>query len=397
MADKTTPERIAATDIGSAIKAKVDKLKEAQTQVDAQKKELDVERRKLDADKRELAKMEQALEALKEDLDRRDDELSRREGELGKDRKSLHDLQEKLAGEDNRLKEWSKALQNTEQQIESLQDKAKSERDEVGARLAEANAKIVSLVEREELVASREAALADSLERVTKIGESIAGREKTIAAQQEDFIRLQNERVASLQRREEETSALMETFNKRMKEQEGQFTNLSTMEQTLKSELEKLAKERARLVVKERNILEVERSLASALEATGIEWEPAGEAPAKASPPPPPRAAGERPPAPEPARGAPPPPPPKQKETLEQEFEKVVAGSGKATKADAIDRMNRALEIAKRARDAGHDVTEVRRILKAARTAFEGQDWEEAVRLSDQILERLEPSPAASR
>src|SRR3989304_1356962 len=391
MADKTTPERIAATDIGSAIKAKVDKLKEAQTQGEAQKKEPDLERRKLDADKRELAKMEQALEALKEDLDRRDDELSRREGELGKDRKSLHDLQEKLAGEDNRLKEWAKALQNTQQQIESLQDKAKSERDEVGARLAEANAKIVSLVEREELVASREAALADSLERVTKIGESIAGRGKTRAAQQEDFLRLQNERVASLQRREEETSALMETFNKRMKEQEGQFTNLSTMEQTLKSELEKLAKERARLVVKERNILEVERSLASAFEASGIEWEPAGESPAEASPPPPPRAAGGRP------RGPPPPPPPKQKETLEQEFEKVVAGSGKATKADAIDRMNRALEIAKRARDAGQDVTEVRRILKAARTAFEGQDWEEAVRLSDQILERLPPRPPAPR
>src|SRR3990172_12067039 len=116
MADKTSPERIAATDIGSAIKGKGDKLKEAQTQVDAQKKELDVERRKIDADKRELAKMEQALEALKEDVDRRDDELARREGDLGKDRKSLHDLQEKLGAEDNRLKEWSKALQSTEQE-----------------------------------------------------------------------------------------------------------------------------------------------------------------------------------------------------------------------------------------------------------------------------------------
>src|SRR4030067_60248 len=88
MADKTSPERIAATDIGSAIKAKVDKLKEAQTQVDAQKRELEAERRKIDADKRELAKMEQALEALKEDLDRRDGELSRRGGGVGEGREA---------------------------------------------------------------------------------------------------------------------------------------------------------------------------------------------------------------------------------------------------------------------------------------------------------------------
>src|SRR4030067_591712 len=97
MADKTTPERIAATDIGSAIKAKVDKLKGAQAPGDAQKKETDHQRRQLRADKRERAKMEQALEALKEDLDRRDDELSRREGEVGYGRKTHRPLRRHLS------------------------------------------------------------------------------------------------------------------------------------------------------------------------------------------------------------------------------------------------------------------------------------------------------------
>jgi len=59
--------------------------------------------------------------------------------------------------------------------------------------------------------------------------------------------------------------------------------------------------------------------------------------------------------------------------------------------------MNKALEVAKRARDTGQDVAEVRRILKQARTAFENANWEEAVRLSGQILDMLASSPTASR
>ena len=66
-------------------------------------------------------------------------------------------------------------------------------------------------------------------------------------------------------------------------------------------------------------------------------------------------------------------------------------------KTDAIDRMNKALEVAKRARDNGQDVTEVRKILKNARTAFENQNWEEAVKLSEQIVGMLESTPGASR
>ena len=225
------------------------------------------------------------------------------------------------------------------------------------------------------------------------MGEAIAGREKSLAAQQEEFIRLQNERSASLRAREEEFTAAIETLTKRMREQEAGTASLLQMEQTLKEELEKLASERQRLVAKERNLIDAEKSLATVLEASGIEWDTPAEPPKETRGSS--RAPPERPP--EPTRSAPPPPPPKHREVMEQEFEKVVAAGSKLGKSDAIDRMNRALEIAKRARDGGQDVTEVRRILKQARTAFENSNWEEAVRLSEQILEMLASTPAATR
>src|SRR5436190_1436501 len=379
MADKAGTERIPSADIGSAVKAKVEKLKEAQVQIEQRTRELETERRKLDADRRELGKMEEALETMKAELDKRDDDLSVRENDLQKGQRGLKETQEKLASEDHRLKEWAKALQNTENEIKNLQGNAKAEREDIVSKMSEANAKVTNLIEREELVASREAALGSSLDRLSKIGEAVGAREKGLAAQQEELIRLQNERTASFRQREEEFSSLMESLTRRMRDQESNTAAVSAMEQTLKEELEALSGERQRLVAKERNLLEAEKSLTLVLEATGIEWETPAAPPSRPTP-------SERPPAPEP-RGAPPPPPPRHKETLEQEFERVVvAGNPKMGKTDAIDRMNKALEVAKRARDNGQDVTEVRKILKNARTAFENQNWEEAVKLSEQIV-----------
>ena len=67
----------------------------------------------------------------------------------------------------------------------------------------------------------------------------------------------------------------------------------------------------------------------------------------------------------------------------------------KVSKADALDRMTRALETAKRARDAGRNVGEIRKALKMARSAFESGDYESAVRLADEILRELEAAPIA--
>jgi len=58
-----------------------------------------------------------------------------------------------------------------------------------------------------------------------------------------------------------------------------------------------------------------------------------------------------------------------------------------AERAAALSRMVVALEAAKKARDSGHNVQQVRGMLKAARSAFEKGDYETAARFADQVLE----------
>ena len=55
--------------------------------------------------------------------------------------------------------------------------------------------------------------------------------------------------------------------------------------------------------------------------------------------------------------------------------------------------MTKALETAKKARDAGRNVSEIRKTLKQARAAFEAGDYDTAARLADEILRNLETVP----
>src|SRR2546425_11808236 len=55
-------------------------------------------------------------------------------------------------------------------------------------------------------------------------------------------------------------------------------------------------------------------------------------------------------------------------------------------RAAALSRMVAALEAAKKARDSGHNVQQVRGMLKAARSAFEAGDYTNAARVADQGL-----------
>jgi len=95
---------------------------------------------------------------------------------------------------------------------------------------------------------------------------------------------------------------------------------------------------------------------------------------------------------------APPPAPPVAHEPLRDEMleEEASEERPKVSRADALDRMTRALETAKRARDSGRNVSEIRKALKQARAAFESADYDTAARLAEEILRELE-SVALSR
>src|SRR2546428_2765148 len=56
-------------------------------------------------------------------------------------------------------------------------------------------------------------------------------------------------------------------------------------------------------------------------------------------------------------------------------------------RAAALSRMVAALEAAKKARDSGHNVQQVRGMLKAARSAFEAGDYTTPAPFADQVLD----------
>jgi len=65
----------------------------------------------------------------------------------------------------------------------------------------------------------------------------------------------------------------------------------------------------------------------------------------------------------------------------------------KISRADALERMTKALETAKKARDMGRNVSDIRKTLKQARAAFESGEYDTASKLAEEILRELEAAP----
>src|SRR2546426_11526851 len=108
----------------------------------------------------------------------------------------------------------------------------------------------------------------------------------------------------------------------------------------------------------------------------------------------PPPTAEVRPPRPPQAQAPPPAPAPPMEPLRDEIFEEeTTEAKPRVTRADALEHMTKALETAKRARDVGRNVSEIRKALKQARAAFEGGDYETATRLARDILRDLEAVP----
>src|SRR6266568_4948819 len=208
---------------------------------------------------------------------------------------------------------------------------------------------------------------------------------------EEELIKLQNERLSALEARERETLKISEEMYERQKESAVQHESFVGLQTTLRDELNALASEREKLAMKERSLLEAEKYLAAALEATGIDM--VTEETEVRSPPPPP-AAEARPPRPPMATQASTVMAASPSETLRHELlEEEEGDKPKVSRADALEKMTRALETAKKARDSGKNVSDIRKALKQARAAFESGDYDTASRLAGEILRELEAVP----
>src|SRR2546422_136609 len=280
-----------------AVKAQASKLRETKNALDARGKELEKLRAELDTRTAALENQAARLKAERDDFSQERDQVVAARSSMDKDIAGMRMERDKASAEERRVQDWARTLNDREKSIKDREDQVKRLEHELTDHLKESEGKIQALVEREELSAQRERA-----RKMLKIREEMYARQKESAAQHDSFVELQT---------------------------------------TLKDELYHLASEREKLAVKEKSLLEAEKYISAALEASGIEIP---EEPETKAPPPPPTAET-RPPRP-PAAQAPPPAPAHPMEPLRDEIfeEEPSETKPRVSRADALEHMTKALE-----------------------------------------------------
>src|SRR5712692_7878052 len=364
-----------------AVKASASRFKETKNALDARQKELDARQAELDAQRADMERHAKRLNAEQEEFQREKDQVNASRAAIDRDLATIRMEREKVAAEEKRMQDWASTLGEREKAIKEGRDL------ELSGHLKESEAKINSLLEREEVAAQRERALADTIEKLVMMERGLAERDKKLARREEELVNLQSERLNALEVREREMLKISEDMHARQRESAAQHESFVKLQDTLRQELLRLADERERLAGKEKSLVEAEKYLAAALEASGIEFMQPEEV--KAPPPPP----ASEPRAPKPPTGAPAPmrsTEPFREDIFEEEGREAAESKPKVSRADALERMTRALETAKRARDQGRNVSDIRKSLKQARAAFESGDYETASRLAEEILREIE-------
>jgi hypothetical protein len=375
-----------------SVKASASRFRETKNALDARQKELEALKAELEARRADLDRVAERIRAERDAFQHEKDQVGAARGAIDRDLGNVRMEREKFSGEEKRIQDWARALNDREKAIRDNEERLKRLDMDLSGHLKEAEVKIQALVEREELSAQHERGLADTIDRLAVLERGLADRDKKLAKREEELIKLQNERLHALEAGEKEMLRISEEMYARQKESTAQHESFVELQDTLKQELNRLATEREKLAHKERSLIEAEKYLAAALEASGVDMGPQAETVEKTLPPPP--ASEPRPPKPA-ARPLLPPPAPSIRtgESLRDEiFEEESSGEARhrVSRADALERMTKALETAKKARDQGRNVSEIRKVLKQARAAFEGGDYDTASRLAEEILRELE-------
>ena len=368
-----------------AVKAQASKFKETKTAMEVRQRELDATKAELDARAADLEKQAERLRAERDEFSKEREQVAAARASIDKDVAGVRSEREKLAAEERRVQDWARTLNDREKTTKESEDRGRRLEHELSDHLKESEAKIQALVEREELSAQRERSLAGTIDRLSVMERGLADRDRKLAKREEELIKLQNQRLNALEAREREMLKISEEMYTLQKESAAQHESFVELQNTLKEELLRLAAEREKLAVKEKSLLDAEKYLSAALEASGIEVPSEPEA---KGPPPPPQAEA-RPPRPPMIAAS---PVPQTMESLRDEIFEEEAGDAKpkVSRADALERMTRALETAKKARDSGRNVSEIRKSLKQARAAFESGEYDTASRLAEEILRELE-------
>lgn len=369
-----------------AVKASASKFKETRTALESRAKELDAMKAEIDAQRAAMDQQLAKLRAEQEAFAVEKEQVLGARSSIDRDLSVLRADREKLVSEEKRMQEWSRVLSEREKAMHDGEDRVKRLEHDFMGQIKEAETKLHGLIEREEMLAQRERSLAALIDRLSTMERNMTQRESSLTKREEEILKLQAERLSALEAREKEILRLSEEIHARQRTTLDHAESFIELQTSLKDELGQLGAEREKLARKEKSLVEAEEYLSAAMEASGIEFPI--ETPASSLPPPP--------------VNAPPPAPPGQISLIEsphvpppevQYAPPEPVPKPRTTKAEALGRMTRALETAKRARDQGRNVSEIRKSLKLARGAFEAGDYESAVRLADEILRELEAPP----
>src|SRR6266581_1826280 len=285
-----------------SVKASATKFKEIKSTLDARQRELETLKGDIESQRGELEAQVNRFRSEREEFEREKGQVQAARSLAERDLAGARIDREKISTEEKRVQDWARTLNEREKAIKEAEDRLRRLELELTDHLKDSEGKIQALVEREQLSAQRERALAETIDRLSVMERGMAERDRKLAKREEELIKLQNERLNALEAREREMLKISEEMYARQKESAAQHDSFVELQTTLKDELYHLASEREKLAVKEKSLLEAEKYISAALEASGIEMP---DEPETKSPPPPPNAEMRPPRHPQGPRGGP--------------------------------------------------------------------------------------------
>ncbi|HYT18546.1 MAG TPA: hypothetical protein VEO18_09930 [Thermoplasmata archaeon] len=199
-----------------------------------------------------------------------------------------------------------------------------------------------------------------------------------IVDREEEITKMQRDWLVAVETREKELRTINEELRARQEESAELGESLGQVKTLFKDEMERLAARRDELAAKEASLLEAQRYLARVVEA-------AEAGPSEQGPP---TAAGgaEQPATPDQAAPA---VSPSGAQPIGPVRAEAPEPRTPVMRSEAMERLTRAIEAWKRARDSGWNVAELRNTLKRAKDALQSGDYDTSFRLSSDVLEAL--------
>src|SRR6266550_380515 len=330
-----------------AVRASASKMQGMKAALDARAKELDALKAQLDSERQDMEKRAARLEAERQAMEGEREEVRAARASVNQDLATIRADRETFSAEQTRFQDAANDFAAREKSLREAESNVERLDHEMIGRMREAEAKFRAIVNREE-----------------------------------ELVKLQRDWLVAFETREQELRTITEQMQARHEESAELHRSLAHLESVFEGETDRLAAERQELAAKEESLLEAQRYLATVIEAADVgpreaqrpSPPPADEPPAPTNSPPPPMSIG-APTAPEPVE---------PENTPEPEARPAV------TRAEAMDRLTRAIEAWKRARDNGRNVGELRNTLKLAKDALQAEKYESAIRLATEVLDDLQ-------